>query len=68
MVRVREARMRLGLSQGELSRISGYDRAVISRIESGRVSPNLRTLDRIADALGVETADLLTRRREPVPA
>jgi transcriptional regulator with XRE-family HTH domain len=68
MVRVREARMRLGLSQRELGEISGYDPAVICRIETGKVSPNLATLDRIADALDVETADLLKRRRETVAA
>ncbi len=68
MLRMREARENLGLTQAELGEISGYDPAVICRIETGKVSPNLRTLARIADALGVETADLIKRRRETVAA
>lgn len=42
-----------------LAEESGVSRAFISQIESQRANPTLATLDRIAAALGVRTADLL---------
>jgi ribosome-binding protein aMBF1 (putative translation factor) len=41
-----------GLNQKELAKRSKVSRPVISRLLSGRHSPNLRTIARIADALG----------------
>lgn len=48
---LREAR---GLSQRELAEQVGTTQSAIARLEGGNVSPSLATLDRIADALGVE--------------
>ncbi|WP_370327227.1 helix-turn-helix domain-containing protein [Euzebya sp.] len=48
---LREAR---GLSQQQLAEMVGTTQSAIARLEGGHVSPNLKTLDRIADALGVE--------------
>ena len=42
-----EARLRAGLSQRELARRSGVPQAAISRIEHGRISPRVATLDRL---------------------
>ncbi|MEU5382192.1 helix-turn-helix domain-containing protein [Streptomyces sp. NPDC005968] len=38
---------------------SGVDLASYSRIEQGRASPKLDTLIRIADAIGVDLAELV---------
>lgn len=48
---LREAR---GLSQRDLAEMIGTTQSAIARLEGGHVSPSLRTLDRIADALNVE--------------
>jgi ribosome-binding protein aMBF1 (putative translation factor) len=49
--RLREAH---GISQAELGRRIGSTQPAIARLEAGRVSPTLETLDRVAAALGVE--------------
>ncbi|MBQ2161456.1 MAG: DUF2442 domain-containing protein [Firmicutes bacterium] len=49
---VHSARALAGLSQCEVSRLSGIDQADISRIERGIANPSVSTLDRIAKALG----------------
>jgi transcriptional regulator with XRE-family HTH domain len=41
---LREARLRAGLSQQELSETSGKDRTVIARYEQGVVAPSIDTL------------------------
>lgn len=46
------ARYEAKLSQQELSRISGVAQAVISRAETGRVMPNMKTLLVLFKALG----------------
>jgi HTH-type transcriptional regulator / antitoxin HipB len=48
---LREAR---GISQAELGRRIGSTQPAIARLEAGRVSPTLETLDRVAAALGAE--------------
>lgn len=45
-------RMKLGISQEELARRIGVSPPTISRLESGRHSPNFTTLRKIADAVG----------------
>jgi ribosome-binding protein aMBF1 (putative translation factor) len=47
-----EARARAGLTQDELARRMGTTQAVIARLESGRVKPSTRTLERFAKATG----------------
>lgn len=47
-----EARSRAGLTQEELARRMKTKQAVIARLESGRVKPSTRTLERIARATG----------------
>lgn len=49
-----------GRTLEELADESGVSRAFISQIESQRGNPTLATLDRLATALGVGVADLLT--------
>ncbi len=56
---LREARRRAKVSQEDLSHQSGVDRTAISTYERGRREPNLRTIVKLARALGVAPADLL---------
>jgi transcriptional regulator with XRE-family HTH domain len=46
------ARPRTGLTQEELAEGIGTTQAVIARLESGRVKPSARTLERLAKATG----------------
>jgi len=47
-----EARVRAKLSQAEVARSMGTTESVISRLESGRIKPSTRTLERYAQATG----------------
>jgi len=47
-----EARSRAGLTQEDLARRMGTTRAVVARLESGRLRPSARTLQRFAEATG----------------
>jgi transcriptional regulator with XRE-family HTH domain len=51
--RVKSLMERRGLSVNRLADFSGVGRGRMSEILSGKSSPTLRTLGRIADALGV---------------
>lgn len=56
---IRRVREHLNLTQPDVCGRSGIDIATYSRIEQGHSSPKLDTLIRIADAMGVELADLV---------
>lgn len=49
---VLSARVKAGLSQKELSELTGIDQSDISKIERGVANPSVATLERIAAALG----------------
>jgi transcriptional regulator with XRE-family HTH domain len=51
---IREARLRAGLTQKELSRRIGRPQSQIARWESGRVEPSLETLRKLTRACGLE--------------
>jgi transcriptional regulator with XRE-family HTH domain len=57
--RLRQTRIRGGLSQSDLEEISGIPKARLSRYENGHVAPSIQTLERLATALGVSEASLL---------
>ncbi len=58
---VREFRGRHGLSQTELSELTGIPQPVLSMYENSRRSPSIETLERIV-AVGSETVDVVPRR------
>jgi DNA-binding XRE family transcriptional regulator len=58
--RIRALRLAAGLTQAELARRTGIHRPNIARVEAGRHTPSLETLARVAAALGVPTARVLT--------
>jgi ribosome-binding protein aMBF1 (putative translation factor) len=47
------ARARAGLTQAQLARRMKTTQAVVARLESGRVKPSTRTLERFAAATGM---------------
>lgn len=51
--KVKEARNRAKFTQEDLAKTSGLPQSHISRIESGKLSPNQTTLERIARALNL---------------
>lgn len=61
--RLREARIRAGMSQSDVEEISGIPKARLSRYENGHVAPSIQTLERLAGALGVSEASLLGDQR-----
>ncbi|MFM8943918.1 MAG: helix-turn-helix domain-containing protein [Actinomycetota bacterium] len=61
--RLREARLRAGLSQSDVEETSGIPKARLSRYENGHVAPSIQTLERLAVALGVSEASLLGDQR-----
>jgi len=47
-----EARSRARLSQAEVASLMGTTESAVSRLESGRIKPSTRTLERYAQATG----------------
>lgn len=56
MKKLRQAK---GLSQGDIHRVTGIDRAYISNLEAGKQNPTLETVGKIAEALEVSSDKLL---------
>jgi len=58
-VRLRDLRIKKGLTQYQLARILGFKHnTAISRYETGRKRPNLETAQRLALALGVKVEEI----------
>lgn len=68
------ARLRAGLSQGEVAERMGTTQSVVARLESGRRPPSMRSVQRFAQAVGgrvvlrIESAAKGTRTRKRVLA
>jgi transcriptional regulator with XRE-family HTH domain len=56
---IRALRIHRKLTQDELSRLACVERAHLSRIEAGKATPRLATLDRIAKALNSTSSRML---------
>lgn len=59
MSRLARLRKVKGVSQDRLSKLSGVSRVTIARIETGKSSPNLKTLELLANALKVPVIDIV---------
>jgi transcriptional regulator with XRE-family HTH domain len=59
---MRAIREELGISQSELARRMGKTPGYVCDMERGRRAPNLSTLAKIANGLGVVPAVLISRR------
>jgi transcriptional regulator with XRE-family HTH domain len=64
MEALKQLREERGWSQLELSRRSGVDNAVISLVESGKRSPSLTTLRKLAKAMEVDMAELFGTKEQ----
>jgi transcriptional regulator with XRE-family HTH domain len=51
--RVREFRLQLGLTVGQLAELTGLSKGMLSKIENAQASPSLATLARLSEALKV---------------
>jgi transcriptional regulator with XRE-family HTH domain len=51
--RVREIREYRNLNQDDVGRLTGLQRAYVSRFENGHITPSINTLEKIARALNV---------------
>ena len=56
---IKRIRERKEMSQGDICRALGFDRAQMSNIESGKGNPTLATIEKIAQALDVAIEDLI---------
>lgn len=58
--RLRAQRKRRGLTQEKLAELSGLDRTYVPQAESGRRNVSLVTMDKLAMALGIDLALLVS--------
>jgi len=58
-LRVRQLRSDQQLTVAELALMMERDKSMVAHLEGGRNAPNLDTLGRLAEALGVDEKDLL---------
>ena len=49
-----EARRASGMTQKELSELTGIAQGDISKLEKGNANPSLKTLQRLADGMGMK--------------
>jgi transcriptional regulator with XRE-family HTH domain len=57
--RLREARLKKKMSQGDIAKKLGVHRSYISGLEHGKRNPSLLTINKMAKAIGVESKELL---------
>ena len=62
---LRRARETALLTQAELAERAGVQRATVNRIETGATAARFATVRRLAEALGVPAADLLSPAAAP---
>lgn len=56
--RIREIRTSRNMTQNELANVCNFEKANLSRIESGRTNVTIRSLQRISKALEIDIAKL----------
>ena len=56
---LKRIRTKKGISQGDIVRSLGMDRAFISNIENGKTNPTLATITKLAKAVGVSVGELM---------
>lgn len=61
---IKQKRIEKGIKQMDLAVEIGIEDSSLRRIESGRTSPTLKTLIRIASALQIEVSELLPKKGE----
>ena len=56
---LKRIRTQKGISQGDIVRSLGMDRAFVSNIENGKTNPTLATITKLAKALGISVGELM---------
>lgn len=56
---LKRIRTQLGMSQGDVAKKIGADRAYVSGVENGRRNVTLSTIAKLAQSLGVEVDELM---------
>jgi len=56
-LRLKGIRVRLGMSQRQLARVSGVANATISQIEAGRLNPTVSMLKKVLDGFPIHDAN-----------
>jgi len=64
--RIRSIRTSLGLTVGALAERTGLSKGLISQVETGKTSPSIANLERLAGGLGVPAAYLLLRPEQKI--
>ena len=62
IARLAEVRRAKGFTQEQLAAASGVHRVTIARLENGKASAKVETLERLAGALGVLVDDLIDKK------
>lgn len=57
--KLREARLRRGISQEKMAELAGLHRTYVSSVELGKRNVSLVNIQRLAEAVGVSMADLM---------
>lgn len=57
--KIKALRLEKGMKQLELAKKAGISNTFLSDIEIGRTNPSLKTLEKIANALGTTCSDFL---------
>jgi transcriptional regulator with XRE-family HTH domain len=63
---IRRLREEKDWSQAQLAVYAGSSQPTVNQVESGKRNPSTRTLEKFADALGVEVADLFPKAQAPL--
>lgn len=63
--RLKAVRKKVGLSQRELSRLSGVNNGTISLIEQNKISPSVSSLKRLLDTLALSLGEFFDDDRSP---
>ena len=58
--KIQKLRELKGISQQDLAAKCNFEKSNMSRLEAGRVNPTLSTLEKIANALQVTLAEIVT--------
>jgi len=57
--KIRDTRKQRGFTQEKLAEAAGYDSAYIGHVETGRYSPSVYTVWRMAKAMDIKLSELL---------
>lgn len=59
--KIKNERIAQALSQGEFAAKLGIKQEVLSRWETGKVIPSMKSIKKVADALGIDPRELTKR-------